>query len=168
MGRRSRNDGFALDLVKGAVAGAVATKVLETVGTYLYGLEDGATRRREEQVRPKEPVLVAAEKLAAATGTRLGERQLGRLGTALHWATGIGGGVLYALLRRRVSGVASARGLWFGLAFFLLVDELANWALRLTPGPTAFPWPAHARGLATHVAYGVAAETALDVLDRVA
>lgn len=50
----------------------------------------------------------------------------------------------------------------------LLVDEAATPALGLTPGPTAFPWQTHARGLAGHLAYGVATETALDVLDRAA
>jgi hypothetical protein len=59
-------------------------------------------------------------------------------------------------------------GLLFGTAFWAVIDEGANTALALTPGPTAFPWQTHARGLAGHLVFGVAADTALRALDRLA
>ena len=40
--------------------------------------------------------------------------------------------------------------------------------LRWTPGPRAFSWKVHARGAASHLAYGVAAEVAARIIDRVA
>jgi hypothetical protein len=43
----------------------------------------------------------------------------------------------------------------------------ANALLRLTPGPAAFPWQTHARGLAGHLAFGVVADTPLDVAEAV-
>jgi hypothetical protein len=34
--------------------------------------------------------------------------------------------------------------------------------------PQAYPWQAHARGFVGHLAFGLAADTVLDVLDAVA
>ncbi len=65
------------------------------------------------------------------------------------------------------AGADAAGGLVFGLAFWLLIDEGANVALGLTPGPAEFPWQAHARGLAGHLVFGVATEAALALADRV-
>jgi uncharacterized membrane protein YagU involved in acid resistance len=72
------------------------------------------------------------------------------------------------VLRRRWRASAAARGLTFGTAFFLVVDELMNPLLGFTPGPRAFPWQAHARGFGGHLAFGAASELALQGLDRVA
>jgi uncharacterized membrane protein YagU involved in acid resistance len=72
------------------------------------------------------------------------------------------------MLRRRFPAIAAARGLAFGAAFFLIVDEVLNTALRLTPPPRAFPWQTHARGLGGHIAYGMTTELMLEGLDRVA
>jgi uncharacterized membrane protein YagU involved in acid resistance len=46
------------------------------------------------------------------------------------------------------------------------MDELMNPLLGFTPGPQAFPWQAHARGLGGHVVFGLATEGVLQVLDR--
>jgi uncharacterized membrane protein YagU involved in acid resistance len=83
-------------------------------------------------------------------------------------ALGIGAGALYAVLRPRIESAALARGLAFGAAFWLLMDEGAVYALRLTPGPTAFPWQAHARGLAGHLTFGAVADATLGALQPAA
>jgi hypothetical protein len=64
--------------------------------------------------------------------------------------------------------VGAAGGLWFGSAFFVLVDELLVPVLGLTPGPRAFPLRTHLRGAVSHLAFGVAAESTARVLERVA
>ncbi|HET7321136.1 MAG TPA: DUF1440 domain-containing protein, partial [Longimicrobiaceae bacterium] len=94
-----------------------------------------------------------------------GERQEG--GRAIHWALGAGAGALYGVMRRRVPGADAADGLLFGTAFWLLMDEGANWALGLTPGPGAFPWQTHARGLAGHLVFGATTDATLHALDAV-
>lgn len=43
-----------------------------------------------------------------------------------------------------------------------------NPLLGFTPGPRAFPWQAHARGLGGHLAFGLTSDLILDGLDRVA
>jgi hypothetical protein len=167
--RRMRSNGRTLagDLARGALAGAAATWVMNRVTTYMYEHEDREVRRREDEARGnKDAYVTAAEKAADLLGTELNGKG-GRAGTAIHWALGVGIGALYGALRGRVPRVDSGQGSAFGTAFWLLVDEGANPALGLTPGPTAFPWQAHARGLAGHLAYGVTAETALDLAERI-
>jgi uncharacterized membrane protein YagU involved in acid resistance len=106
--------------------------------------------------------------VASAAGQDLSKEARARSGQALHWSIGVAAGVGYALARRRWQTAASGRGLSFGAAFFLTMDELMNPLLGFTPGPRAFPWQAHARGLAGHLAFGGASELILEALDRVA
>jgi hypothetical protein len=61
--------------------------------------------------------------------------------TAIHYGIGVGSGAPYGAIRRRIPAPAPARGLAFGAALWLVADEVANPALGLTPGPTAFPCP---------------------------
>ena len=165
MSRNGRT--IAGDLARGAIAGAVATWVMNRVTTYMYEHEDREVRRREDEARGnKDAYMTAAEKAAGLLGKELNGKGA-VVGNAIHWTLGVGVGALYGALRNRVPGLDSGQGTAFGTAFWLLVDEAANPAMGLTPGPTAFPWQAHARGLAGHVAYGVAAETALDLTDQI-
>ncbi|MCA1652498.1 MAG: DUF1440 domain-containing protein, partial [Acidobacteria bacterium] len=60
------------------------------------------------------------------------------------------------------------QGLLFGLMFWLGFDEIMTVAAGVARPPQQYPWQAHARGLVGHLAYGVVADTTLDVLDRVA
>ena len=80
------------------------------------------------------------------------------------WALGVGAGALYGVLRPRVESARLARGLAFGTVFWLVMDEGAVYALKLTPGPRAFPWQTHARGLAGHLAFGTVANATLGAL----
>lgn len=170
MGRNRRNETDVLgDLVKGALAGVAATWAMGPVTSYLYEHESRGAREAEDEARGDRTAYgVAAEKAADAVGVELSDEQRKQAGTAVHWALGAGAGAAYGALRNRLPGVGAAGGLLFGTAFWLAVDEGANYALRLTPGPTAFPWQTHARGLVGHLVFGVAANAALDALDAVA
>jgi hypothetical protein len=162
MGGRRRNGSADLldDLVKGALAGTVATWVMGQATTFLYEQESKQARKAEDEARGNRTAYgVAAEKAAGAVGVDLADEQRQTVGAAIHWALGAGAGAMYGLLRNRLPGADAGAGLVFGTAFWLLIDEGANYALRLTPGPTAFPWQTHARGLAAHAT--------LEVLDHV-
>jgi len=161
------------DLALGALAGAAATWIMGKTTSYLYEKEGAQARQREDQARgDKTAYEVAAEKAARLAYRQLSEDERKKLGSAIHWAVGIGSGALYALLRRRLAGGGPGRelagGALFGTAVWLLLDELGNVALGLTPGPTAFPWQTHARGLAGHLVLGLATEGVLQVADRAA
>ncbi len=157
-----------MDLALGAVAGVAATWVMNRATTFLYEREDERARQREDAARGGRTAYgIAAGKAAAALGVRLSDSAQKKLGTAIHWAIGAGGGAAYGVLRRRVPHADAGQGLAYGAAFFAVMDEGANTALGLTPPPAAFPWQAHARGLAGHLVYGLVTETLLDAADRV-
>lgn len=152
--------------IDGAIAGAVATWVMDTVTTYLYAREDPAARAREDRARRGTTAYGAlAEKSAKAVGTTLSEEQRAAYGSIIHWALGAGAGALFGLVRNSVPGANAGYGLAFGTALWLLMDEGMVYLLGLTPGPAAFPWQTHARGLAGHLVYGAVAKTALSALE---
>jgi hypothetical protein len=153
----------------GAIAGVAATWVMTRVTTWLYAHESEQTKQRENEARGDRTAYeTAAERMAAAAGAQLDTPTRRTLGNAIHWSTGIGLAILYTGLRRRMPAVTAAKGLLYGSGVFLVMDEFLNAALGLTPGPRAFPWQAHARGLGGHLAYGLATELMLEQLDRVA
>jgi hypothetical protein len=166
---RTRSHGIGRDLLKGAVAGAVATFVMGKVTGYMYEHEDREARREEDEARGgRSSYEVAAERTASAAGTALDREDRERLGSAIHWALGIGAGAAYAVLRRRFQGLGTTAGTAFGTAFWAFLDEGLVPALGLTPGPTAFPWQTHARGLVGHLTFGTVTDGTLRLLDRVA
>ncbi len=90
------------------------------------------------------------------------------MGVVVHWGYGIGWGVLYAALRKRVPFLRAALGVPFGILFSLVGDEMMNTVMGLTAPPRAWPVDAHARGVAAHVACAAAAETTCRGLDAAA
>ena len=156
------------DVIKGAIAGAVATWVMGKVTTVMYEREDRWVRRAEDDVRgARTSYGVAAEKAARMAGASLNPAQSERAGLAIHWALGIGAGAVYAVLRRRFQALGRTAGLSFGTAFWALIDEGLAPTLGLTPGPRAFPWQTHARGFAGHLTFGTVTDGTLRVLDAV-
>lgn len=164
-----KNGAILNDLVRGALAGAVATWAMGGVTTYMYKRQDPAARDREMAVTGGETSLKrAATKFARLTRIQLDETRKRRLAVAIHWAFGIGAGAAYAVARRRARWANAGQGLGFGTVFWLTADEGLVPLLGLSEGPLAYPWQSHARGLAGHLAFGVVADTVLDLLDRVA
>ena len=129
----SDRHGIGEDLIKGAIAGAVATWVMG--------------------------------KVKGAMGRTLNATERERLGSAAHWALGIGSGAVYAVLRRRLAGLGRAVGVGSGTVFWAALDEGLVPALGLKPGPHAFPWQTHARGLAGHLTFGTVTDGTLRLLD---
>lgn len=163
-----RERSIGAGLVKGAIAGAVATWAMGQVTTFLYEQEPEEAREREERARGGKTAYVrAAERAADAAGRELTREQRQRAGSAVHWALGIGAGAAYGALREAFPQARLGGGTVFGTGFWLVMDEIAVPALGLTPGPEAFPWETHARGLAGHVVFGAVADGVIDVLDRV-
>ena len=168
MSRSTRGHTIGEDLVKGAIAGAVATYVMGRITTVMYDREDRRARKQEDEARGGGTSYgTAAEKGAELVGRRLTSKEREQAGSAIHWALGIGAGAGYAVVRRRLAFLGSTVGTAFGTAFWAFVDEGVVPALGLTPGPLAFPWQAHARGLVGHLTFGTVTDGTLRVLDRV-
>lgn len=161
------SNGLGKDIVKGALTGLAATYLMNQTTTWLYDHEAPATRAREDEARGGQSAYVnMAESAARSVGVTLSDDAKSRAGNAIHWSTGIVGGIKYAVLRRFRPELTAGYGLAYGLGFFLVLDELVNPLAGFTPGPAAFPWQAHARGLAGHLVYGASNHAALRVLDR--
>ena len=163
----TRNRSLIVDVVAGAIAGIAATWVMGRVTTFLYEHEDQQARREEDRARGGQTAYEsAAEKAASLVGRKLSEQERKAVGSGLHWGLGLGAGAAYGVLRHRMPATRWGSGVAFGTAFWALIDEGANTVLGLTPPPADFPWQAHARGLAGHLAFGLAADSALRVSDR--
>lgn len=163
-----RERSLIADLLIGAVAGAAATWIMDKGTTVLYGRESEDSRRQENEAREgKTAYGVAAEKVAVIAGKELSKKQRQGYGTGIHWSLGAGAGALYGVLRPRTRWASLGFGTFYGLLFWLVVDEGANTALGLTPPPQEFPWETHARGLAGHLLYGVTAEATLQAFEAV-
>jgi hypothetical protein len=157
------------DLLKGAIAGAVATWIMDRVTSRIYEQENEPARNREDRLRHGRTAYeVAAEKAARLLGRHLTREERRRLGAAIHWALGIAAGAVYGAFGRKLPAFRRAGGSAFGTAFWAAVDEGLVSLLGLTPPPQAFPWETHARGLAGHLTYGIVADRTLRVLDAVA
>ncbi|HVL47524.1 MAG TPA: DUF1440 domain-containing protein [Candidatus Thermoplasmatota archaeon] len=156
-------------LAKSLLAGFAATAVLVAVRNTFWAVEPAEVRERERRLREgfeATSLQVPVREASRALGVPLRPRVEAQVATGLAWLLGVLGVVGYAALRRRAPVVAAAGGALFGLAVWLVEDEGIIPALGWAKPPGAYPWQAHARGLAAHVAYGVAAERALAALDR--
>jgi putative membrane protein len=88
------------------------------------------------------------------------------LGTAAHYAFGAAVGACYALLAPRIPAITRANGLAYGALVWILADEIAMPALRLSRGPRQLGLRLLALGLAEHCAYGAALDAVRRGLDR--
>lgn len=164
--QKSTEGNLVRGLTRGALAGVVATWVMGQVTSYMYQYESEEARHAEEEAREGKMAFgVAAEKAAELVGQELTDEQRKAQGRAIHWALGIGAGAVYGAGRDAGEGTKMGRGLAFGTSFYLMMDEVGNPALGLTPGPMAFPWQAHARGLVAHLAFGATAEVLLGLME---
>lgn len=151
---------------RGLLAGAVAWWAMDQTLQFLGDRQSATLRRREDDARGGVPALeVLAHRLAAAAGRPLSGHDRRAGGTMLQWVTGIGSGVLYAGLRRRLPQNRVLRSLGYGAGLSLVVDEALVPLLGLAPGPAAFPWQTHARGFAGHLVFGAVVEIALDAIE---
>jgi hypothetical protein len=164
-----RNDNVVADVLKGALAGGIATWVMGKVTSYMWEHGDPEARQRSVEVTQGQYVPDrAAQKAAALLRLGLDKHEEQKLAHTMHWGLGLTAGATYALLRRAVPQAAHAQGLLFGLGFWALVDEAATVLFGLAKPPQAYPWQDHVRGLVGHLAYGVVADSTLDLLDRAA
>jgi hypothetical protein len=157
---------LAGDLVKGAAAGAGAVWIMDRLDWWMVEHEDPRSWQRSQEVRPnhQDPAHALAGMAAEAVGLDP-PSQPHPAGIAVHYAIGMAPAALYAASRKHLPGGVVIRGLAYGLAMFLIEDEVLNPALGVAAPPQKYPWQAHARGLVAHLALGLATEAVLAALD---
>lgn len=155
------------DVVKGASAGAVGVWAMDVATWALYRRQSATALMDEKRARVfgKDPAHAMAERINHLMGTEV-QDEPNALGLAIHYQLGMAPAVLYTRLRRRLPWLRAGRGALYGGLLYLVNDELAARALRLSGRPRDYPWQAHARGLVGHVVLGVVTEVTLNALEQ--
>lgn len=113
-----------IDIVLGLVAGLAAPQMTNMALRPLKWVTPDSVERQEKKVRPgASSSLVAARKAAKVLNVSLSEREEAVVGTAIHFAVGIGSGPVYALLRRYAGLRPVVVALASGVAMSLVLDE---------------------------------------------
>lgn len=143
----------------GAVAGTAASAMMDV---YWWAMQGVPGARPEQQPRPgdhtpgHEP---ATQNMAdafwrAVTGSEVPRDKKAVAGVAAHYAFGAACGALwgvYAAMRRRS---ALPEGVLYGVAIWLLGDEIAFRAAKMSPEAEKVPLSEHAQALGAHLVYG--------------
>ncbi|MEC5180865.1 DUF1440 domain-containing protein [Arthrobacter sp. CG_A4] len=83
-----------------------------------------------------------------------------------HFSLGMLPGALYGLARRRQPWLRTDHGALYGLALFVVMDEVAAPVSGIASAPGRYPCQAHVRGLVAHMVLGVVTETLLRAAER--
>lgn len=154
------------DGVLAAIAGFIASLVMDVATTAFQASQSAADRARERAVSPGLAYEVAAVKAGGAIGIDLSDRARRIAGSAFHFALGIGWAPLYPLLRRWLRLSAIAAGLGTGLSLFVIVDEGLNPVIGSSAPPRAYPLSTHMRGFVGHLVYGAVLALAVELAWR--
>jgi putative membrane protein len=154
-----------LDAALGAGAGLIASWVMSLAYKPIMGAGDDETLRREKEAAEGLPpatiraAQVAAEKVGRPLPDDRGAQALG--GKIIHYVYGTLWGAAFALAARTFAPRAPlAAGLGFGVVLWVLSDEMLVPLFKLSHPPTRYPATSHAKGLASHLVYGVATDAA--------
>lgn len=149
-----------------AMAGFIASLVMDRATTAFQAQQSPDDRARERAVSPGLAYEVAAEKASGAAGLELSDRARKRAGSAFHFGLGLGWAPLYPVLRRWLGLSATAAGLATGLSLFAIVDEGLNPVIGSSAPPQAYPLSTHMRGLLGHLVYGAVLALAVELAWR--
>jgi hypothetical protein len=153
------------DLIRGAIAGALGTWVMDLVTTGVVEQQPKSVAAREARARPngKSSVANLVDRLATWTGVDIPEEHRPLVEQAVHFGLGVVPGAIYATMRRAPMAGAT-RGVALGLLLWALNDEYLNTKLGLAGPFDAYPPETHLRGLVGHVALGITTDTTIDLL----
>lgn len=146
---------IAVGVAAGAASGLLASWIMEKFqqrAQKLFETEQKAEKEESEPATEK----VAEQVSRKVTGKSLPETQKSTGGEVVHYAFGATVGAVYGLIGALYPPARFGLGLPYGIAVFLLADEVMVPALGLSKMPTSTPLPLHLKGLASHLVYGAA------------
>lgn len=141
----------------GSVAGYAGSQALAKVSTLIYEQVSDENKKKEQAIESDPPMVVMARKLASLQGKTLSEKQEKEWAKYLDYALSIGTATAYVAVARRMKLGWFKGGIAFGALYWALFDEAIGPALGLVGDNSEYPLEAHLRGLASHVAFGLAA-----------
>lgn len=97
-------------------------------------------------------------------GRDLNAQEKGPAGEIVHYTFGIANAVAFGAIASVLGLVGIGWGVAFGVALFVVVDELGLWALGLAKGPWNYALSIHAYAFASHVVYGLALGAGYELL----
>ena len=148
-------------LASGIVAGGLGSFAMDC---YWWVVQNVAGARPEQKPKPGDDVpenepatqVIADRVWEALTGSEVPEEMKPAAGVGAHYVTGMLSGAIFgvgAALRPRLGLFG---GLLFGVAVWLLLDEIAIRALDVAPAPEKVPARHHIQALGAHLVYGAA------------
>jgi hypothetical protein len=156
-----------VDVAIGLFAGLAATHVTNLAQKPLKRITPDSVHRHEKEVRPgASSSLVAAQKLTDTLNVSASSGQEERLGTAIHFAIGIGWGPVYVLLRRYGGFRPIGAAVTSGSAMSLVLDEALVPALGLSAPCHHYLAVTRVRGFVAHLVYGAASGLAAEAIGR--
>ncbi len=151
----NRTNSLSRHLCTGAFAGLIGGFALAGAAQIMYNLTNKQKRQEEENIEPRDPFIVLADKLQKSTGIEMNDQQKKVFEQCVATTMGVGAGTAYAALARKWKLNWLAGGTLFGTIFFVVEDEGRGTAMGLFGDNTKYPLEAHIRGLVSHVAFGI-------------
>lgn len=154
------------DAVRGAIAGAIGTWLMDLVTTGVLASQPKDLPQREKAASPNGQGSVAnlVDRTEAIFGIVMKPEQRSMATTAIHYGLGMVPGALYGALRNRLPILGAGRGVLYGVILWAVNDEYLNSKLGLAGSFGAYPLESHWRGLVGHIALGTATDTGIDIL----
>ena len=161
--RRQRD--LTAHIVAGLAAGLVASFAMERFQQMIGKLSPdaggapggGGQQYRQPQSEPA--TYKAADAIAqASTGHTVPRSSKPAAGSLVHYAFGGAVGALYGAATATRPEAAAGAGLPFGVAVWIVADEIGVPLTGLSKPPTAYPLKDHASGFAAHLVYGATTE----------
>lgn len=154
------------DILRGAVAGAAATWVMDQVTTGMLASQPPEVTAREKAARPNGQSALEnlVDRVAASFDVELDPEMKATVTQFAHYGLGVVPGAAYGLFRRRLPFIGAGHGLVYGFLLWAINDEYLATRLGIAAPPETYPPDTHLRGLVGHLVLGVVTDTGIDIL----
>lgn len=157
----SHSHRWTTHVAAGIIGGLAGSWLMTRFHVALYGggvtgIEEPQSHRPVDGGRNDPATKVADQVVTAATSAPLTHAEKQVAGPVVHYLFGASMGALYGGLAHAWPVVTTGAGVPFGLAVWLLADEIALPALGLAEPPEAYAFSTHVEMLGAHVVFGLA------------